>query len=288
MDVPQTDTVALVGSTWRFLKPIRPGSTVHSVWRLGRKREVTNPRWGLVVWQVNLIDHASERVLEGEISVLVNRRDAPPALAPGRRRRRGRAPVTSAAPTAEANLPEPAPADTPSQAQRRRRPRAAPAVSTPAPEVSAAPPPATVAPEAASPAAPVVSPSRRRRRRRGGSGQGTGSNSQGNANGASPVEAVSGAERAGPDRSEPGPVSPPATQTNLEIVRPKLAPAFERAPEPPRPTTWAAPMNAEPKADTRTERAQDASALGRVFGRLRRPRPKPAAPSPGDTRSPSE
>src|SRR5207237_2932916 len=75
MDVPQPDTVAMVGTNWRFLKPVKPGTTVHAGWRLGRKRDVTNPRWGLCTWQVELTEQGGERVLEGEVTLLVARRD---------------------------------------------------------------------------------------------------------------------------------------------------------------------------------------------------------------------
>jgi acyl dehydratase len=168
MDVPQPNLVALVGTNWRFLKPVKPGGTVHAVWRLGRKRDVTNPRWGLAVWQIELLDQGDERVLEGEVTLLVNRRQpvtgAPAARS--RRRRRGKAVAPPALPTAEANLPEPAPADTPAPARRRRRSSktavAAPA-ETPAPEPAGAP--TEISPP---------SSTRRRRRRRGSGGGGNG------------------------------------------------------------------------------------------------------------------
>jgi len=88
IDVPQANVVALVGTTWRFLKPVKPGMTVHAIWRLARKRDVTNPRWGLAVWQVELEDQNLERVLEGEVSVLVNRREVAVSAASRSRRRR--------------------------------------------------------------------------------------------------------------------------------------------------------------------------------------------------------
>jgi MaoC like domain len=249
IDVPQPDTVALVGTTWRFLKPVKPGMTVHAVWRLGRKRDVTNPRWGLAAWQVELLDQNEERVLEGEVTVLVNRRDvAVPAASRSRRRRRGKAPVALPAATAESNLPEPAPADTPTPASRRRRaskPAAALVAPVPAPAVESTP-------EPVEPAAPSTSTRRRRRRRGGGGGSGTQAAGNGGGNGGSPPVA----------ESAPAPV-------------PQEAPPAE----PPR-SQWAAP---EPvKADRPTE----GNAVSRVFGRLRRPRP--AAPAAEGTRSPSE
>jgi hypothetical protein len=249
IDVPQPNTVALVGATWRFLKPVKPGMTVHAVWRLARKRDVTNPRWGLAVWQVELLDQNEEGVLEGEVSVLVNRREvAVSAASRSRRRRRGKAPLATPAPTAEANLPEPAPADTPSPASRRRRTsKPAAPVEAPAPVPVAEATPA----EPVEPAAPSSSSRRRRRRRGGGGGGGGGQAANGNRG-----------------------------STTTAVVEAPTQVVHEAPPvEPPR-SQWAAP---EPvKADKPVE----GNAVSRVFGRLRRPRS--AAPAPEGTRSPSE
>lgn len=238
MDVPQPDTVALVGTTWRFLKPVRPGTTVHAVWRLGRKRDVTNPRWGLAVWQVELDDQNDERLLEGEVTVIVNRREVAAAAASrSRRRRRGKTPVALPGPTAESNLPEPAPADSPPPASRRRRP------SKPA-AVAEAPLPASATESAAEPAEPAVaapsSSSRRRRRRRGGGGGGT-----------QPAGNGSGGAAA-------------AVETPVPVVH-EAPPA-----EPPR-SQWAAPEPAKPAES-------GSNPVSRVFGRLRRPRRAAPAP----------
>jgi MaoC like domain len=250
-DVPQPDTVALVGTTWRFLKPVKPGMTVYAVWRLGRKRDVTNPRWGLAVWQVELLDQNEEPVLEGEVTVLVNRREAAvPAASRSRRRRRGKAPAALPPATAESNLPEPAPADTPSPASRRRRsskPAAAVDAAVPAPPVESTP-------EPVEPAAPSTS-TRRRRRRRGGGGGGGG-----------------GAQAAGDGGGNGGP--PPVVESAPAPVPQEALPA-----EPPR-SQWAAP---EP---VNADKPVEGNAVSRVFGRLRRPRP--AAPAAEGTRSPSE
>lgn len=281
MDVPQPNIVALVGTSWRFLKPVRPGATVHAVWRLGRKREVTNPRWGLVVWQVELMDHLAECVLEGDVSVLVNRHDAKPLPARGRRRRRGKT-TADAMPADQADLPEPAPADTPTAAQRRRRRPSSGAIPAPppAPEPAPAltPSPTALEDAVAVPAAPASSSARRRRRRRGGGGTG------GNGNGSAVTQEQNGP--LSPARPAPAPPAPetPSHRPNMEIITPKLAPEFERAPEPPPPSTWAAPLpSANPKG------GEEGGPLGRVFGRLRRPRPAtPGVPAPGDTRSPGE
>ena len=254
IDVPQADNVAMVGSTWRFLKPVKPGMTVHAVWRLGRKRDVTNPRWGLAVWQVELEDQNQERVLEGEVSVLVSRREitVPPASR-SRRRRRGKSLPEPLAPTAAANLPEPAPADTPSPASRRRRtPKPAPTLELAASAPITAEPEPEPADAGEGPTTPSSS-SRRRRRRRGGGGGGGGGQSAGSGNGSAGTPATADA-------------LPPAVQA-------------EAAAEPPR-SQWASPEPA-PSA-----KPPESNPVSRVLGRLRRPRR--AAPAPEGTRSPSE
>ena len=252
IDVPQASTVAMVGTNWRFLKPVKPGMTVHAVWRLGRKRDVTNPGWGLAVWQVLLDDQNEEHLLEGEVTVLVSRGEfAAAPVARSRRRRRGKAPAL----TAESNLPEPAPADIPPPSRRRRRPASAPAVpSAASPPVAAAEPAvadvvASGEPGAAPAAGSPTTSSRRRRRRRGGGGGAA----AGSANGS--------------DGSQVQPAAPP------EPASPEAAPA-----EPPR-SQWAAPVAAQPV---------EGNPVTRVLGRLRRGRSRPAAPSPEGTRSPSE
>jgi 3-hydroxybutyryl-CoA dehydratase len=271
MDVPQADTVALVGSTWRFLKPVKPGTTVHAVWRLGRKREVTNPRWGLAVWQIELDDQNQERVLEGEVTVLVNRREiAVPAASRSRRRRRGKTPVATLAPTAEANLPEPAPADTPSPASRRRRPAkptplAEPLETTPEPEI------ALEAAGGSAEQAVSSSSSRRRRRRRGSGGSAGGGGGTAGGNGSD----------GGPTAAESAPTPTPVAVTVQEPAQVHQPPPVD---EPPR-SQWAAPEPAKP-VDKPAEKPSDGNPVSRVFGRLRRARP--AAPAPGGTQSPSE
>ncbi len=159
MDLPMPAIVALVGTGWRFVRPVRLGETVHARWRLGRKRDVEDPRWGLAVWQVSLVNSHQEPAAEGEVTLLVQRRQAPQAAAGRRRRRRRGGQVAQVAQTVEANLPEPAPVDTPPPSRRRRR-----APSQQATEPAAQP----AAQEPASSPSPTPSGRRRRRRRSGG------------------------------------------------------------------------------------------------------------------------
>jgi len=99
MDVPIPHTVALVGWTWTFKAPVRPGDSICSRWRLNRKRVVADARWGLVTWQVEVENQTGELVALGEVVRLVARRQTggPPAAGEageggrgGRRRRRRR------------------------------------------------------------------------------------------------------------------------------------------------------------------------------------------------------
>ena len=203
IDVPLPATVGLVGTTWRFQRPVRPGDTIGSRWRLNRKRPVENPRWGLVVWQVEVENQRGETVAIGEVTRLVCRREQP--VEAGRssksRRRRRRAAEAAAnhelppkptpgplaepalKPPAEPQHPEPEVAavvpgpDAPPPRRRRRSGKqkaeapAEPAAVDPAgPPLPPLPPPEHpgpfAAPEPESEPAPPAQPSRRRRRSR--------------------------------------------------------------------------------------------------------------------------
>jgi hypothetical protein len=128
VDVPMPATVALVGMTWKFTKPVHVGDSVAARWRLNRKRDVENPQWGLVTWQVEVVGGDGEVKALGEVSRLVARREAmavdgdvdQPAA---KRRRRRRSSSTGSAPAPAPDTPEPAPADTPPPSRRRRRGR---------------------------------------------------------------------------------------------------------------------------------------------------------------------
>ena len=127
MDVPIPATVGMFGMTWRFLRPVKVGDTVHARWRLMRKRAVENPKWGLATWRVQVIDQRGEVGAEGEVTRLVARAEPQKPAPSGRRRRRrraGGATATAVATTvAEQGVPESTPADTPPPARRRRRRR---------------------------------------------------------------------------------------------------------------------------------------------------------------------
>lgn len=138
LDVPLPATAGMVGMTWRFQHPVRPGDSLHTVWRLSRKRPVENPSVGLCFWQVEVINQQNTLVALGEVGRLVSRRgpsevssdgaEPATATAPSRsRRRRGRRSSGDKDRVAEVvesqPLPEPANADVPPPARRRRRRR---------------------------------------------------------------------------------------------------------------------------------------------------------------------
>ena len=126
IDAPVPATVGMVGMSWRFLKPVRPGDTIQTRWRLFRKRSVENPAWGLAFWHIEVLDPEGQRVAEGEVSRLVARRVAAAAVSetPASRSRRGRRGGSAERVTEVVEstpLPEPAPADAPPPSRRRRR-----------------------------------------------------------------------------------------------------------------------------------------------------------------------
>ncbi|MBO0685005.1 MAG: MaoC family dehydratase N-terminal domain-containing protein [Candidatus Dormibacteraeota bacterium] len=92
MDVPIPRTVALVGWQWKFKAPVRLGDSIRSRWRLNRKRDVEDRRWGLATWQVEVENQHGELVALAEIVRLVARRESAEPEVPrtGRRRRRRR------------------------------------------------------------------------------------------------------------------------------------------------------------------------------------------------------
>lgn len=153
LDVPIPATAGMVGMSWRFLKPVRPGDSLSTKWRLNRKRAVENPDVGLVFWQIEVLNQRGEVVALGEVGRLVQRRSATAGA--------GHSVVTApAAETSDAVAPE-----TPARRRRRRGGRGGGggAEREPRPVIAELPEPAP---------ADTPSPSRRRRRRRGGNGNG--------------------------------------------------------------------------------------------------------------------
>ena len=160
IDVPLPATVGMVGMTWKFIRPVRPGDTIRSLWRLNRKRPVENPRWGLAVWQVEVENQKGELVAAAELTRLVSRREQPAEagrLGKAARRRRRRAGAEAGVPGAASELP-PKPMPGP-----LREPLSRP-VPEPAPAPAEAPAAEIEAPAPSAEAPAEQAPGRRRRR----------------------------------------------------------------------------------------------------------------------------
>jgi 3-hydroxybutyryl-CoA dehydratase len=171
MDAPVPHTVAMVGWSWKFRAPVRPGDSIRSRWRLNRKRDVEDARWGLVTWQVEVENQNGDLVALGEVVRLVARRDAGEApeepdagegARSGRRRRRRRGGGNGGqTPEAVASRLAAESAAAPDAVE------VSPIVQPEAAELAGTA-------SAAAPAEPGPPPARRRRRRRGNGNSGGG------------------------------------------------------------------------------------------------------------------
>jgi hypothetical protein len=177
VDAPLPATVGMVGMSWKFLKPVRAGDTIHTRWRLFRKRSVENPGWGLAFWHVEVVGPDGQAVAEGEVSRLVARgTQAGPATTPGgteaparrRRRRRGGSADRVSEVVESAPLPEPAPADAPPPSRRRRGRRGGNGSRNGQPRPESSPQVAAEPPPAPAPTSSFTAPAPARRSGLGG------------------------------------------------------------------------------------------------------------------------
>jgi 3-hydroxybutyryl-CoA dehydratase len=301
MDVPLPATVGMVGMSWKFLMPVQPGDTLGSLWRLSRKRNVENPRWGLAVWQVDVQNQRGELVASGEVARLITKREQPAErTSRSRRRRRKGAPAGQAAADVvmAEPVPEPAPADLPPPSARRRRRRgpAEPTADVSEPREAAEglgqqpavpspfdTPPAAAPDQGAAPTEPT--PSKRRRRRRSSNGQGGGGEGQGGGQPAGGTEGQGdrqqeagsegqggGSEREGGRPPEvPAETDPPPAPQPGWPSEPRPSPFSGGQPDTERgsePRAWS--VEEEPSGGSESG-SPEAGGLGRVFRRLRRP-----------------
>lgn len=65
-----------LGWTWDFKLPIKLGDTVRVKFRVGSKREVKRPGWGIVVLPSELLNRRGEVVQLGEHRLMIPRRPA--------------------------------------------------------------------------------------------------------------------------------------------------------------------------------------------------------------------
>src|SRR5262249_43042269 len=251
IDVPVPATIGMVGMTWRFLRPVRPGDTIGSRWRLNRKRPVENPRWGLAVWHVEVENQRGEMVATGEVTRLVGRREQPvEAGRSSKSRRRRRRAAEVAAKHELPSKPTPGPLVEPAS-----KPAAEPQV--PEPEVAAA-----VAPPG------IETPPSRRRRRSG--------KPKPEVRPEQPVAEQPVPERPVPEPAaaeqawSPPPPAPPVEHPSPFVVAPPPAPEAETPP--PAPPAAPAPHS---RRRRRSRGAVDQAELA-----LNQPGPAAAPPEP--------
>lgn len=64
-----------LGWEWAFKQPIKLGDRVHVSFRVGSKREVKRPGWGILILPSDLINQHGEIVQSGEHRLMIPRRD---------------------------------------------------------------------------------------------------------------------------------------------------------------------------------------------------------------------
>lgn len=69
---PRAETVAFLGLTdWKFLKPIKPGDTIHVLTKVVNLEPARNGRRGTVTWERSVINQAGEMVQQGHYQTIV-------------------------------------------------------------------------------------------------------------------------------------------------------------------------------------------------------------------------
>lgn len=66
--------VALLGVTWDFRRPVRPGDVLRARLRVAGRRETSHPDRGIVRLEARLANQAGEVAQEGELRLLVRRK----------------------------------------------------------------------------------------------------------------------------------------------------------------------------------------------------------------------
>jgi acyl dehydratase len=65
--------VALLGVTWEFRAPTRPGDTIHAQIEVTAKRDVKKPEHGLVELSIKLVNQAGVTAQSGGARLLMRR-----------------------------------------------------------------------------------------------------------------------------------------------------------------------------------------------------------------------
>ena len=73
LDLIDGTVVALLGVTWDFKAPMRPGSTIRALIEVIETRNVSNPAHGLLGLSVTLVDEADKPLQEGSARLLMRK-----------------------------------------------------------------------------------------------------------------------------------------------------------------------------------------------------------------------
>ncbi|MGB3447694.1 MAG: MaoC/PaaZ C-terminal domain-containing protein [Xanthobacteraceae bacterium] len=73
LDLIDGTVVALLGVTWDFKAPMRPGSTIRALIEVVETRNVSNPTHGLLGLSITLVDEADKPLQEGSARLLMRK-----------------------------------------------------------------------------------------------------------------------------------------------------------------------------------------------------------------------
>lgn len=73
LDLIDGTVVALLGVTWDFKAPMRPGSTIRALIEVVETRNVSNPAHGLLGLSITLVDEAGKPLQEGRARLLMRK-----------------------------------------------------------------------------------------------------------------------------------------------------------------------------------------------------------------------
>ncbi|MBN8960857.1 MAG: MaoC family dehydratase N-terminal domain-containing protein [Rhizobiales bacterium] len=73
LDLIDGTVVALLGVTWDFKAPMRPGSTIRALIEVVETRNVSNPTHGLLGLSITLVDETGKPLQEGSARLLMRK-----------------------------------------------------------------------------------------------------------------------------------------------------------------------------------------------------------------------
>jgi acyl dehydratase len=80
LDLLDGTVVALLGVTWDFKAPMRPGGTIRALIAVTAKRPVTNPSLGLIELAIELTSQTGEILQSGSARLLLRKTRPPTAI----------------------------------------------------------------------------------------------------------------------------------------------------------------------------------------------------------------